>query len=126
MIKRVGNMLIIILLLIATSGIPVTRHYCGPSEMSFSIYSSPKPCCDNHCSKCHNVFNFSKVNDAFEAGSSITFTQSVNNIVTLHALNFIELIDNTSISPLSDLIHNRNLRIAEADLSPASLGNFRC
>jgi hypothetical protein len=126
MIKRVGNIVIMVLLLIATGGIPVTRHYCGKVEMSFAIYSKPRPCCDHHCTKCHNVFKFSRVNDAFEAGSSIITAQSLTEVVTLQASNCIDLFDNLVYSSYPDLFPQRNVRIADAEHSPASPGNLRC
>jgi hypothetical protein len=126
MIKRAGNIAIMILLLLATGGIPITRHYCGSSEKSFSVFSTPKACCNGQCDRCHNVFKFSKVNDAFEAGSSITATQTLTELVTLHASTCMNLLDHLYTSPFPDLNHQRNFQIAEAGPSPASLGNFRC
>jgi hypothetical protein len=90
MLKKAANIAIILLLLIATGGMPITRHYCGSSEMSFSVYSSPKACCGGQCDKCHNVFKFSKVNDNYEAGSSIS-AQALTDFVTLHTTFFIDL-----------------------------------
>lgn len=125
MIKKAGNIVLILLLLIATSGIAVTRHYCGPTEMSFSVYSTPKSCCDSHCDKCHNVFKFSKVNDNFEAGSSIS-AKALTGFVSLHTSFFIDLFDNVTISPLAILINQRAVDNLAAGHSSASLSNFRC
>ncbi|MFA5970799.1 MAG: hypothetical protein WC780_00510 [Lentimicrobiaceae bacterium] len=125
MLRKVGNIVLILVMLIATSGVAVTRHYCGPTEMSFSIYSTPKSCCDSHCDKCHNVFKFSKVNDNFEAGSSISI-QALTDFVSLHTSFFIDLFDNVTISPLAILINQRAVDNLAAGHSPASLGNFRC
>lgn len=126
MIKRAGNIVIMILLLIATGGIPFTMHYCGLSVKSFSIFSTPKSCCKGHCDKCHNVFKFSKVNDAFEAGSSITKTESLSDEITVQASNSIDLFGHIFTSPFSDLINQRKFLIFKAGHSPASFGNFRC
>ena len=125
MINRTGNIVIMVLLLLATSGIPIAQHYCGSTAMSFSVFSSPKSCCDSHCEKCHNVFKFSKVNDNFEAGSSVT-SRSLTDVVTLHTAISIDIFDNLLVAPLPDLINQRKFLIAEAGHSPASLGNFRC
>jgi len=125
MIKRTGNIVIIVLLLLATGGIPVTRHYCGSTAMSFSVFSIPKPCCDSHCEKCHNVFKFSKVNDDFEAGSSVTI-RLLTDVVTLHTAISIDIFDNLLITSLPDLINQRKFLIAETSHSPAFLGSFRC
>jgi hypothetical protein len=125
MLKKAGNIVLILLMLIATSGVAVTRHYCGPTEMSFSIYSTPKSCCDSHCDKCHNVFKFTKVNDHFVAESS-THAPSLSDFVTLHTSYFIDLFDHVTISPLAILVNQRAVDNLAAGHSPASLGNFRC
>ena len=126
MFRRAGNIVMMILLLTATGGIPVTLHYCGPVEHSFSVYSTPKSCCKGHCDKCHNVFKFSKVNDAFEAGSAVTATQSFTETVSIHSSLFIDLFDHQFTPSLPGLTHQRSFLIANAGHSPASLGNFRC
>jgi hypothetical protein len=125
MLKKAGNIAIILLLLVATGGLPVTRHYCGASEMSIAVYSTPKACCSGHCDKCHNVFKFAKVNDNFEAGSSIT-AQSLTDVVTLHTAFFIDLFDNLNTLTLADSFNLRAVTISKAGHSPASFGNFRC
>lgn len=125
MLKKAGNIAITLLLLIATGGMPITRHYCGMSEMSLSVYSTPKACCAGHCDKCHNVFKFSKVNDDFEAGSSVS-TQSFTDVLTLHTAYFIALFDFVNIPPVADSFSQRAVFIDIAGHSPASFGNFRC
>jgi hypothetical protein len=125
MLKKAANIILTLLMLIATSGVAMTRHYCGPNEMSFSIYSTPKSCCDSHCDKCHNVFKFSKVNDHFIAESS-THAPSLTDFVTLHTTYFIDLFNIVTNSPLSVFVNQRAVDILAAGHSPASLGNFRC
>jgi len=125
MLKKAANIVIIILLLIATGGMPVTRHYCGAVEMSFAVYSTPKACCSDHCSKCHNVFKFSKINDNFEAGSSIT-VQSLTDEVTLHTAFIIDFFNNVTIPAPTDDLNHRAVCISLAGHSPAAFGNFRC
>ena len=125
MIKKVGNIVITLLLLIATAGIPITRHYCGSGVMSVSVYSTSKHCCDRNCDKCHDVLKFSKVNDDFEVTSPIT-TQSLTDFFTLHASSIISLSENLQIPSLPVLIDQRAIYNHGADYSLASLGNFRC
>ena len=125
MLKKAGNITLILLLLVATGGMPVTRHYCGSLVRSFAIYSTPKACCSGHCDKCHNVFKFSKVKDNFEAGSTIT-AQSLTDFVTLHASFFIDLFDNATFSPLAIFVSQRAVNDLAAGHSPASYGNLRC
>ena len=125
MLKKAGNFAIILLLLVATGGLPVTRHYCGVAEMSFSVYSTPKACCEGSCDKCHNVFKFTKVNDNFEAGSS-TSAQALTDFVTLHISFFIDLFDKQNIAFLADSFDRQAVFIDIAGHSPAFFGNFRC
>jgi len=125
MIKKTVNIAIVILLLIATAGLPVSRHYCGKSLMSFSIYSTPKACCEGTCNKCHTIFKFSKVNDNFVAGASIT-SKPLTDFVTLHTSFFIDLFDNINSSPVINTFYQRANYISNAGKSPASFGNFRC
>jgi len=125
MIKKTANIAIVILLLVATAGVPVTRHYCGRSLMSFSIYSTPKACCQGSCDKCHTIFKFSKVNDNFLAGSSIK-TQPLRVFIPLQPLFYIVLFDTENISHSTDLAYQRANFNYPAGHSPASSGNFRC
>jgi hypothetical protein len=125
MLKKAGNIAIILLLLVATGGLPVTRHYCGASEMSFSVYATPKACCSGHCDKCHNVFKFTKVSDGFEVGTSVN-TQSLTNLVVLHTAFHIDSFSNFNIPLVSDFQNQRAFSSYVAGHAPASLGNFRC
>ena len=125
MIKKVCNIILILLLLVATGGIPITWHYCGSNAMSFSLYSKPKPCCEGPCNKCHNVFKFSKVNDNFEPGSSFT-PLPLTDYVTLQFTFFLELSSSYLISSFPVLINWQARPNLEAGTSPESLGNFRC
>ena len=125
MFKRAGNIAIIFLLLLATGGIPITRHYCGSETMSFTVYSTPEKCCDSHCNKCQNVFKFSKINDVFEARSSVS-NQSLIDFVTLQTTFFIKLSDDLLIFSIPSINSQQNIFTYFAGGSPASLGNFRC
>jgi hypothetical protein len=125
MLKKAADIAIILLLLVATGGLPVTRHYCGGTEKSFSIYSTPKACCGGHCDKCHNVFKFSKVKDAFEGGCSLK-TLCFSDVVTYQSALFTNLLNNQKCSAFDVLINHRAAHIYEAGISPASSGNFRC
>ena len=125
MLKKAGNIVIIVLLLVATGGMPVTRHYCGKTEMSFAVYSTPKSCCSGHCDKCHNVFKYSKVNDDFVDESPV-IAQASTDFITLHTIYFIDLFNNVKSSTHTDLSNHRVIFTQKAGHSPASLGNFRC
>lgn len=125
MFKKIAHLIVVSLLLIATGGIPFTRHYCGSTAKSFSIFSIPKSCCDSHCDKCHNIFKFSKINDAFEAESSF-ITQDHSQVLILQTAQFVELFDHLPIFPTLSPIIEWNIIYPGAGHSPAFLGNFRC
>jgi hypothetical protein len=125
MLKKAANSAIILLLLLATGGLPVTRHYCGIAEKSFSVFSTPKACCNGHCDKCHNVFKFNKISDNYEAGSSVS-VQAFSELVSSHSTFFTILFYFGSVSIPVDVLNHRAVCISLAGYSPASSGNFRC
>ncbi|MBK7214535.1 MAG: hypothetical protein IPH88_14790 [Bacteroidales bacterium] len=125
MLKKAGNIVIVFLLLIATAGIPFTRHYCGSTVMSFSVFSTPEPCRDNHCDKCHNIFKFSKLESEFESGI-INIINAPQSFLTLQPFFFVDFL--TLIPPPSSytLFNHRAVFDFKTCFSPASLGVFRC
>ncbi len=125
MFKKIAHLIVVSLLLIATGGIPFTRHYCGSTAKSFSIFSIPKSCCDSRCDKCHNIFKFSKVNDDFEAGISLALLTS-DQIILLQTAQFVELFDHLLITHTLSSINQQDNIYLEAGGSPAFYGNFRC
>jgi hypothetical protein len=125
MLKKAGNIVIILLLLVATGGMPVTRHYCGLVQKSVSFFTTPKSCCGDSCSRCHNVFKFTKVNDDFEAGTDLT-SLSLTDIVISQSVYYIDLFDILNIPRVSDFVNQRAASSYRAGHAPATLGNFRC
>jgi hypothetical protein len=66
MLLRIRNIFVILLLIFGTSGITITRHYCGTNLVSTSLYSTPEDCCDN-CPYCHNEKISFRITDNFES-----------------------------------------------------------
>jgi hypothetical protein len=123
--RKVLNISVVILLVLATGGLPITRHYCGRVQRSIAFFVTPKSCCETGCDKCHNVFKFTKVNDLFETGSKVS-TQDLSNILLAQASYFIDLSFSVYHFPLSSvLIHRADFNL-KAGSTPASFGNFRC
>ena len=69
MLKKIGHISLIILLLLATSGVNIYRHYCGSVLMKETVLLPPSPCCSDHCKSCHNEVSHLKVTDNFETSS---------------------------------------------------------
>jgi hypothetical protein len=123
--KKAGNIIVIIFLLIATGGIPITRHYCGESIISVTVISTPKPCCGSDCDKCRNENSFNKVTDNF----TVTTTDaqiSVVNSSFAHTNFIINLFNSLPISPLAVIITPRKFLYQKTGNFPVSFGNFRC
>jgi hypothetical protein len=122
--RRTGNIIVILLLLIATSGVSITRHYCGQSLVSFSLFSTPKPCCGSGCDKCHNEFSFNKVTDNFTVSSD-----AVKSVITFNPIqaNFIIVLSELLPAiPIAVAINSRKFLFLKAGDFPVSFGNFRC
>ena len=125
MFKKVLNIIIGLLLLISTSGVAVTRHYCGRTLMSVSIFSTPDKCCPGLCDKCHNKTTFNKVSDKFTQSSEITADLKAAE----HQLQPVFLTYSPDQLPIVILPSNRELRkflSFKAGDTPAFICNFRC
>jgi hypothetical protein len=51
MLKKFSHIILVFLLLAATTGMAVSKHYCSSFLISTSYYSKSEPCCEsnNHC-----------------------------------------------------------------------------
>jgi hypothetical protein len=70
MLRKVTHILIAITLILATAGVSVSRHYCGGSLISVSVYHHAKSCCDANCHSCHNETNVYQLTDKFNFEAS--------------------------------------------------------
>lgn len=66
-LKRAGHILIILLLLIGTTGLTINRHFCGNNLIKISLYKSPDNCCDENCPGCHNEKINLRITDQYES-----------------------------------------------------------
>jgi hypothetical protein len=68
-LKRLSYIFISLLLVVATSGVTISKHFCGGSLVSTSIFANDNVCCGSHCNSCHDeVFSF-KVIDNYVSSS---------------------------------------------------------
>jgi len=125
MFRKIAHIAIVLLLLVSTGGIPVTRHFCGKVQKSFSLFATPKSCCSGHCDKCRNIFTFTKVNDQFVSGSHVS-TPASTEIVAPQAAIFTHAPAFSCINYATEIKFQRADFIYRAGCTPASLGNFRC
>jgi hypothetical protein len=53
MIRRLFHIILVLIVLLLTSGVTITRHFCGNNLRSVAIMNTPPSCCDMEgC--CHN------------------------------------------------------------------------
>jgi hypothetical protein len=47
MLRKSSHIILSILLLFATIGLTISKHYCGGNHVSTSIFGEAEPCCDS-------------------------------------------------------------------------------
>ncbi|MCA1757431.1 MAG: hypothetical protein LC649_08245 [Bacteroidales bacterium] len=53
MLRRVLHIILVVTVVMVTSGVTITRHFCGDSLRSVALMTTPQACCDMEgC--CHN------------------------------------------------------------------------
>lgn len=67
MFKKFSHILLAILLLVTTMGMTVSKHYCGDSLKSVSLFSEPESCCDLPTGCCHDESMIVDIQDDFSA-----------------------------------------------------------
>ncbi len=67
MFKSAGHILLILVLLFGTTGLTITRHYCGKNLIHTALYSTPDNCCKGNCPGCHNEKISLRITDQYES-----------------------------------------------------------
>lgn len=99
MLKKSIHISISILLLLATTGITVSAHYCGDNLRSLALVSIPVSCCDD-ASCCHTETHFYQIDDDFTfPGAEIKFISDHQVISYPHLKEAVPMAEK-SISPL--------------------------
>lgn len=66
MLKSFSHIVLSFLLLLATTGMALSQHYCGDFLVSTSLFGEADPCCDSgEC--CHNETTFYQLDEDFSA-----------------------------------------------------------
>jgi hypothetical protein len=74
MLKSFSHIILSFLLLAATTGMAVSKHYCGDSLISTVIFGEAEPCCDSgNC--CHNNSEFYQLDEDFSAPAASIIPQ---------------------------------------------------
>jgi hypothetical protein len=65
MLKKISHITLILLLIVATTGVTISRHYCGNHLVAVSLFKMDKCACGDK--DCHNVLKQIKVTDNYSA-----------------------------------------------------------
>ena len=101
MIRRISHIILSVLLLTATMGMAVSKHYCSGTFVSLKLYDEAKSCCgDSDC--CHNENHFFKVNDDFSAAQIQDVPQLAETDILGHELFSFEMSieDENNLTPI--------------------------
>lgn len=82
MLRRFSHIILSVLLLTATMGMAVSKHYCSGDLIASTIFSEAESCCDGPCDCCHNENHFYKVQDDF----SVTQIQDTPQLAEIDIL----------------------------------------
>ena len=100
MIKRLGNISLICMVLVATTGFVVNKHYMNGELYSASLYSNPETCCvdDDFCACCSEESHVVKVDHSFRTSEKQllrNFQQPARNILIHHTLPALGVLTQT-------------------------------
>ena len=65
MLKKITHIVLSLLLVVATSGFTISKHYCGNQLFSVSIFHAKDCSCGDKCKDCHTNIKQVKVFDQF-------------------------------------------------------------
>ena len=82
MLRIFSHIILSVLLLTATMGMAVSKHYCSGDLIASTIFSEAESCCDGPCDCCHNENHFYKVQDDF----SVTQIQDTPQLAEIDIL----------------------------------------
>jgi len=79
MFRKIGHILLIAILLIATMGFSLSKHYCGSRLVEVKINTEAKSCCANGCKSncCHNENIHYQLKENFVGSAHQEVTQAV-------------------------------------------------
>ncbi len=71
MLKKIAYIIFASLILLGSTGITISKHYCGTSLKSISANVTPDNCCESPRGCCHNESFTFKIEDEFSSTASI-------------------------------------------------------
>jgi len=120
MLKKIGYIIMAVLLLFATSGITIYRHYCGNTLMKTAVSFAPKQCCKIPCPRCHNETIKLKISDQFSASyTNHTFSKEIKDLFTFSSFPQFIIASLTNLTPS----HSQSFKVKPLFANPFLAGN---
>jgi len=95
MLKKISHILFAVLILLGSTGISLSKHYCGTLLKTVSVSFASDDCCDTPMNCCHNETIKVKIEDDYAINSNTyEFGQQVLNLMDLDS----ELFQNDSFT----------------------------
>ena len=103
MFRKILHISVVALLLLATVGISLNKHFCNGELKAVSLFKSAKSCCGEGCSKCHNETKIVKITDDFVPSYPQNYKSNEKNecYQTVFKKIFDKSIKHDSLSPKS-------------------------
>lgn len=110
MLKKLSHIILSVMLLVSTMGVAISKHYCGDSLISTSVFTEAESCCgDSDC--CHNEISFFQLDEDY----SLSSISEIPFVAEVDLIGFSLLIN-----PLDEVIigENQDFVITESPPPP--------
>ena len=110
MLRKTSHIILSALLLFATVGLAISKHYCGGNHISTSIFGEAESCCgDSDC--CQNESEYFQLDEDY----SLVSVSEVPQTAEFELLNFAILVYNFTVVETEE-----TEEFFESDLPPPS------
>lgn len=90
MIKVASHIILSLLLLVSTTGLTISKHYCGGELVSTSVYTEADSCCDSgDC--CKNETEIIQLDVDYSVSSTVVVPESVQTELMIFSLAVVKL-----------------------------------
>jgi len=68
MLKKIVNIVLVLLIFVTTTGFTINKHYCGTRYFKTTVDIQVR-CCKGPCKDCHNDVKYLKIKDYFQTAT---------------------------------------------------------
>lgn len=104
--KKILSISLIFLLILSTTGIFISKHYCNNRLVSASLFSKSKSCCGTKCNTCKNVTFAFKLSQKFI--DTKTLNSNVHITIAPHIVYLISLIFSFQTSFIAETVRAKS------------------